>query len=70
MFISRDFDRRKVWTGNEKLSLAGNRTPFSRVTGGDTHHYTTENCNMEIFINLKSLIKLPKVGVQQYTFSG
>ena len=23
-------------------SQAGNRTPVSRVTGGDTHHYTTE----------------------------
>ena len=25
------------------ISLAGNRIPVSRVTGGDTHHYTTEN---------------------------
>ena len=25
------------------VSLAGNRIPVSRVTGGDTHHYTTEN---------------------------
>ena len=24
------------------ISSAGNRTPVSRVTGGDTHHYTTE----------------------------
>ena len=24
-------------------STAGNRTPVSRVTGGDTHHYTTED---------------------------
>ena len=24
------------------FSPAGNRTPVSRVTGGDTHHYTTE----------------------------
>ena len=24
-------------------SPAGNRTPVSRVTGGDTHHYTTED---------------------------
>ena len=33
-------------------SPAGNRTPVSRVTGGDTHHYTTEefvNC----FVALK-----------------
>ena len=28
----------------EKItSPAGNRTPVSRVTGGDTHHYTTED---------------------------
>ena len=24
-------------------SPAGNRTPVSRVTGGDTNHYTTED---------------------------
>ena len=30
--------------GKEKgISPAGNRTPVSRVTGGDTHHYTTED---------------------------
>ena len=27
----------------EEISPAGNRTPVSRVTGGDTHHYTTED---------------------------
>ena len=27
---------------NKSISPAGNRTPVSRVTGGDTHHYTTE----------------------------
>ena len=26
------------------ISPAGNRTPVSRVTGEDTHHYTTEDC--------------------------
>ena len=26
----------------KRISSAGNRTPVSRVTGGDTHHYTTE----------------------------
>ena len=31
--------------GEKKLSSpAGNRTPVSRVTGGDTDHYTTEDC--------------------------
>ena len=28
---------------SKKISPAGNRTPVSRVTGGDTHHYTTED---------------------------
>ena len=31
----------------QNILPAGNRTPVSRVTGGDTHHYTTEefvNC--------------------------
>ena len=27
----------------KKASPAGNRTPVFRVTGGDTHHYTTED---------------------------
>ena len=27
---------------HKKSSPAGNRTPVFRVTGGDTHHYTTE----------------------------
>ena len=31
---------RKNNAQNEKVSPAGNRTPVSRVTGGDTHHYT------------------------------
>ena len=26
----------------KRISPAGNRTPVSRVTGRDTHHYTTE----------------------------
>ena len=29
----------------KSISPAGNRTPVSRVTGGDTHHYTTEELN-------------------------
>ena len=41
----------KYWleTGNlnkKRVSPAGNRTPVSRVTGGDTHHYTTEDSVM------------------------
>ena len=27
---------------HKNTSPAGNRTPVFRVTGGDTHHYTTE----------------------------
>ena len=27
---------------NKKVLPSGNRTPVSRVTGGDTHHYTNE----------------------------
>ncbi len=34
--------RLENWQKKEKYSPAGNRTPVSRVTGGDTHHYTTE----------------------------
>ena len=30
------------------FSPAGNRTPVSRVTGGDTHHYTTEDAHILI----------------------
>ena len=28
-------------------SSAGNRTPVSPVTGGDSYHYTTEDYNFE-----------------------
>ena len=36
---------------NKKRSASGNRTPVSRVTGGDTHHYT----NVELFIPFHSM---------------
>ena len=29
----------------KRISPAGIRTPVSRMTGGDTHHYTTEDLN-------------------------
>ena len=38
------------WVSVDKkysASLAGNRTPASRVTGGDTNHYTTEDLNLQ-----------------------
>ena len=40
---------------------AGNRTPVSRVTGGDTHHYTTEELNelgLMDYVMAKHLISL------------
>ena len=38
----------KTWLSTKKVrvSPAGNRTPVSRVTGGDTHHYTTEDVTL------------------------
>ena len=46
----------KKW-GKKNISPAGNRTPVFRVTGGDTHHYTTE----EVDLNgtQKDLIRAP-----------
>ena len=37
------FNKKKKKRKNVPFSPAGNRTPVSRVTGGDTHHYTTED---------------------------
>ena len=31
------------------LSPSGNRTPVSRVTGGDTNHYTNEDFDDTLF---------------------
>ncbi len=36
-------ERQKRVSPKEKSSPTGNRTPVSRVTGGDTHHYTIED---------------------------
>ena len=35
---------------NKSISPAGNRTPVSRVTGGDTHHYTTEELDVLVLM--------------------
>ena len=46
-------------------SPAGNRTPVSRVTGGDTHHYTTEDLMFKkgkITISIYYLLKSVTVG--------
>ena len=37
----------EVW--EKSFSPAGNRTPVSRVTGEDTHHYTTEDHSKFVF---------------------
>ena len=36
---------------NKSISPAGNRTPVSRVTGGDTDHYTTEELLVCVRLN-------------------
>ena len=38
--LTPNFGHRNKW---QKASPTGNWTPVSRVTGGDTHHYTTED---------------------------
>ena len=53
---NKDFVRKKK---KNTLSPAGNRTPVSRVTGGDTHHYTTEDETLEVVL-LKYLEVLPR----------
>ena len=43
----------------KKCSATGNRTPVSRVTGGDTHHYTiVESLAMPINANYIEITKL------------
>ena len=51
------------WSETKKFSPAGNRTPVSRVTGGDTYHYTTEDWTLignVLKTNQHGFIKLPK----------
>ena len=42
--------------GTEKImvSPSGNRTPVSRVTGGDTHHYTNEDTFGQFSLSVKN----------------
>ena len=35
----------RLYPKTKRISPAGNRTQVSRVTGGDTQHYTTEELN-------------------------
>ena len=51
----------------EASSPAGNRTPVSRVTGGDTHHYTTEDANTYWLRKGISLYH-PIMVTQQFTY--
>ena len=39
----------------KKSSPAGNRTPVSRVTGGDTYHYTTEDTYITMYVFIKTV---------------
>ena len=48
--------KKSIWSihlhpKTKRISPAGNRTPVSRVTGGDTHHYTTEELELNGFCN-------------------
>ena len=44
-----------------EASPSGNRTPVSRVTGGDTHHYTNEDWLREGLNNLQLLLDYPLI---------
>ena len=35
----------------KKFSPSGNRTPVSRVTGGDTYHYTNEEYTKSVHVS-------------------
>ena len=41
----------KIRPNTKKSSATGNRTPVSRVTGGDTSHYTIAELVGEMFAN-------------------
>ena len=43
------------------VSPSGNRTPVSRVTGGDTYHYTNEDCLMWRLLPFLDLLHTDKV---------
>ena len=58
---------------NANVSPSGNRTPVSRVTGGDTHHYTNEDTQAYPSpVTRRShckgkCMKLHRIGMQQET---
>ena len=41
---------------------AGKRTPVSRVTGGDTHHYTTEDATTLVLNPILNECSIDNVG--------
>ena len=45
-------------------SPAGNRTPVSRVTGGDTYHYTTEELRIVVLKLISIVLSLNKIHQQ------
>ena len=46
-----------VYYAKKKIaSPAGNRIPVSRVTGGDTHHYTTEDFDSQERVGSSNII--------------
>ena len=55
---------------DEKLtSPAGNRTPVSRVTGGDTYHYTTEDRYMLNTLAYSQILLLQKHWQNDWKYS-
>ena len=50
------------------LSPAGNRTPVSRVTGGDTDHYTTEDLLTDEILRNRTLFNLKFFLFQQLQY--
>ena len=53
---------------NDSISPAGNRTPVSRVTGGDTHHYTTEDLDSNGVTSIKHYCAGPELIIFGMTF--
>ena len=54
----------KIRYARKKCSATGNRTPVSRVTGGDTHHYTiVETLAIDYLINMKNTMHIEKYTV-------
>jgi hypothetical protein len=68
MYSSLQVHAKKWQKSNQKVSPAGNRTPVSRVTGGDTDHYTTEDLfrRGEKFCILRNMSVVRSAGMWQW----